>query len=241
MVAAYSPEGLPAWAPRRLVEALGRMALEGRSSDGLGHPHGWGIVAGRRGRLVEYRRSLSPAWAAGYSEAYEADVVVAHARRASSGGVLLRNVHPFVRSLGPGSGSGPGGGWLALAHNGEVRWRSLPPGVRPEDLDGDTDSEVMLAHLAASGLGDPVEAARAVLEVPEMPEVEGVRSVTSLITDGATLAAAVGAAEGPDYFSLHLAEAEWAGRRVWLLASEPLPGLAGGWERLPNWGVWSPG
>ncbi len=108
------------------------------------HPHGWGIAvfdARQRGWSVQ----KSPACARRdqrFSEAAAGSTghsLVAHVRKRTVGPVGLHNTHPFRR-----------GGWV-FAHNGtiedttELRARTSPG--RLAEVQGETDSELLFAHL----------------------------------------------------------------------------------------------
>ncbi len=107
------------------------------------HSHGWGVAWYERG-APRLRRGILPAHAdADFCEAAagaRSEIVVAHVRDASVGGIAAENTHPFVH-----------GRWV-FAHNGTVARfkasaairrrleREIDPDLR-DALRGDTDSE----------------------------------------------------------------------------------------------------
>jgi len=225
MIAAISPYPLPAGAPVRLARELGRLSLWGRSSDGRGHPHGWGILGLRGGRLVEYHRSTEPAWGSNYGEAFSADILLLHARKASKGEVRLENTHPFVTLRG--------GGIWGLAHNGTIHgWERLLPQDRRADMLGSTDSEALL--LSLSERGDLLSAFESLSALRDRSEELGVESATCLLTDGSSLLAFRGGSKKLDYYTLHWCRFDWDGVESLIFSSEPLEGI-GGWRPLDNW------
>lgn len=212
MYASLGPTGPP------MDEVL---AFRGLCERGCGGPHddGWGMVGYRDpGAPHLLGKSLEPA---SRDKAYElaagraADfpVVVAHLRKASVGGKVLDNTHPFT--LGP---------W-AFAHNGTIRGDYAAKVGQP----GWNDSRALFArvheHLGAGA--DPVRALRgAVREVQErgFPYT----SITALLTDGARLFGLREVRERHDEYELHW---QRRGDRV-VLCQEPL--LDGAWEAVPN-------
>jgi glutamine amidotransferase len=104
------------------------------------HDSGWGMAvhAEPDGGGPEVRRFARAAHAdPGFEAATEARgrILNVHVRRATMGGLVLENTHPFVR--------GP----VALCHNGTVlhHRRLLEPDVRPPR--GQTDTEHVFEHL----------------------------------------------------------------------------------------------
>jgi len=106
-----------------------------------GHRDGWGIVAFEGGRPRYLGRSVKPAFSdRAYDEAIvdverlsKPNILIAHVRAASSGGVAIENTHPFIVD------------GLAFAHNGTVKGMKADPRGRAK---GKTDSEI-IAHLVA--------------------------------------------------------------------------------------------
>jgi glutamine amidotransferase len=126
------------------------------------HPDGWGIAHLHLGGEMKLFREVAPAHGSGrfreHARAVRSEVVVAHVRKASVGGNLLRNTHPFTHD-----------GWV-FAHNGTIRRfserrgafeRRIDPALRRQ-LTGDTDSErcffMFLTELRRES-GDTLEAA----------------------------------------------------------------------------------
>ncbi|MDK2464403.1 MAG: class II glutamine amidotransferase [Candidatus Korarchaeota archaeon] len=225
MIAAISPSAMPVYAPLELVDALGRLALRGKSSDGLGHPHGWGILGLRRGHVVEYHRSTEPAWRASLDEAFRADLLILHARKASKGEVRLENTHPLVRLVG--------GRFWGLAHNGTIHgWEGLLEEGEREEMLGSTDTEALLIHLSKAG--DLQSVMERLSELKESVDRLGVESITCLLTDGSSLLACRGASKRPDYYTLSWTRRGWKGIESLVFSSEPLEGW-GAWTPLRNW------
>lgn len=106
-----------------------------------GHRDGWGMASFRDGRPYYLGRSTKPAFRdPSYDEAVHAceriappNILLAHVRAASSGGVSLENTHPFII------------GGLALAHNGTVS--GLPRDSHGR-VKGQTDSEQIALFVA---------------------------------------------------------------------------------------------
>jgi len=111
-----------------------------------GHRDGWGIAAYRAGKPYYLGRNTRPAFVdPSYNEAIDAagripppNMLIAHVRAASSGGVSLENTHPFII------------GELVFAHNGTVKGLPEDPQNRAK---GQTDSE-LLAFLVADRLAE---------------------------------------------------------------------------------------
>lgn len=108
------------------------------------HPDGWGIA------IYEQTRStwrLHKGTARAYEDSRflelaarsEGNVLVAHVRQKTVGPTRLENTHPFERD-----------GWI-FAHNGTVKdVDTLRAGTSPArlaEITGDTDSELLFAHL----------------------------------------------------------------------------------------------
>jgi predicted glutamine amidotransferase len=133
------------------------------------HADGWGVAHLHRGREMRVFREASPAHGSeafrSHARVLSSELVLAHIRKASIGGNLLANTHPFEHA-----------GWL-FAHNGTVRGfdsrraqleRRTDPALR-KHLRGETDSErcffLFLGELGR-GRGTPLErAARALARV----------------------------------------------------------------------------
>jgi glutamine amidotransferase len=205
------------------------------------HPHGWGIGWYESGD-VRVRRGVMPAHAddAFVEAAREArsEIVIAHIRDASVGGVAEENTHPFV--YGP---------WL-FAHNGTVaRFRRvaqvrsrLEREIHPvflRAITGETDSErcffLFLTRLVARlpaghhpGLEDVRRAlADTVATVSRIadPRSRTASSLNLLVTNGQVLAVC---RHGR---ILHVAP-HIATVGVFAIASEPIG--AGPWREVPE-------
>ena len=207
------------------------------------HPHGWGIGWYEDGD-VRVRRGVMPAHAddAFVEAAREArsEIVLAHVRDASVGGVAEENTHPFV--YGP---------WL-FAHNGTVaRYRRvalvrsrLEREIHPvfrRAITGDTDSERcfflfltrLVARLAAGrhpGLEDVQRALGETVEIVARiadPRAKVPSSLNLLVSNGQILAAC--RRGRPLQVAPHIATGG-----VFALASEPIG--PGPWSEVPEGG-----
>jgi predicted glutamine amidotransferase len=129
-----SAESMPA--VRELLTARGSLAKQSTK-----HPDGWGIATFTGGDEPTLVKGLDPAHSsaryAAAAHAVDSATVIAHVRKASVGGIRLRNTHPFTHD-----------GWV-FAHNGTIQGfdakraqleRMLAPRLR-RALIGDTDSE----------------------------------------------------------------------------------------------------
>ena len=137
MAAFLSAEPLRGYEVEDFLDALANVASRGRTVEdtGMGHPHGWGAVAFREGRILLYVRETLPMWRRGFYARFRADLVLAHARAASIGDVSFDNTHPFAAASS-------GKTWF-LAHNGSIG------GLEEEEknLLGKTDSEALLLRI----------------------------------------------------------------------------------------------
>jgi len=121
----------------RILSEIGRVAGEERR----GHRDGWGIATFQDGRPYYVGRSTKPAYSdPSYNRAIDAvsripppNILIAHVRAASSGGVTLENTHPFIVD------------GLVVAHNGTVT--GLPKDARGRTK-GQTDSELIAILVA---------------------------------------------------------------------------------------------
>jgi len=140
-------------------------AENGLATQSLKHPDGWG-VAWFSGSGPRVRRGVDCAHqSARFAQAVAgatSPALLAHIRKASVGGVALKNTHPFVSQ-----------GW-AFAHNGTVRGfeqrrssfeRRIAPSLRAE-IRGETDSEhcfLLFLSLLQRSRGSTVDSAAAAL------------------------------------------------------------------------------
>jgi predicted glutamine amidotransferase len=133
------------------------------------HPDGWGVAHLEDGEL-RVTRALGAAHGSeafrDHVKALTASLVLAHIRKASVGGHVLENTHPFTHD-----------GWV-FAHNGTIRKfetrrgdfeQRIDPGLRTH-LSGETDSErcffLFLSELARAPRGETVDrASRALARV----------------------------------------------------------------------------
>jgi predicted glutamine amidotransferase len=129
--------------PADTLSGLRRLSEVGRVPGDLmpGHRDGWGMASFRDGRPYYVGRSTKPAFRDPlYDEAIHAcasigppNILLAHVRAASSGGVSLENTHPFIV------------GGLVFAHNGTVS--GLPRDSQGR-AKGQTDSELIALLVA---------------------------------------------------------------------------------------------
>jgi len=106
-----------------------------------GHRDGWGIATFKDGKPHYIGRSIKPAFSdPAYNKAMKAakslappNMLIAHVRAASSGGVTMENTHPFIVN------------GLIFAHNGTVRGLARDPAGRAK---GETDSELVALLIA---------------------------------------------------------------------------------------------
>ncbi len=215
MAAFISLKPMKGYEVEDFLDEVARMASRGRSTkeSGMGHPHGWGLAAFLRGKLILYVRETLPLWRRGFYARFRADSALVHARAASVGEVSFENTHPFSVMVG-------GKTWF-FAHNGSVK------GIKAEGTLGKTDSEAMMLALTSSGV-NPSKLARKVREVREK-FWDGLSSMTFLMVSDDELYALKGARERPDYFNLYVRR---DGGTVFV-ASEPLDD--GNWEEMENW------
>lgn len=160
----------------KILSEIGRVPGEERR----GHRDGWGVAAFRDGKPYYLGRSTRPAFS---DREYNAvvdlaesipspNILIAHVRAASLGGVSLENTHPFIVN------------GLVFAHNGTVTGLPVDPGGRAK---GDTDSE-RLALLVADRVREKGSLTSAVKSV--VKEEVDTRSFTAaviLASDGRTL------------------------------------------------------
>jgi predicted glutamine amidotransferase len=211
MFASVGPRGPPA-------EEL--QAFRGLCERGCGGPHddGWGIVGYASpkaprflGRSIE-AAERDAAYEAATAQAQDCGVVVAHLRKASVGGRILDNTHPFT--LGP---------WT-FAHNGTIEGGYVERFAPGQDVN---DSRVLFSRVHQHLDRDPLHALGAAFaEVRErgFPYT----SMTVLLTDGQALWAAREVYEDHDYYQLHW---QRRGDRV-VLCQEPI--LSGAWAEVPD-------
>jgi predicted glutamine amidotransferase len=195
-------------------------AFRGLCLEGCGGPHGdgWGMVGfPGKGPPAWVAKSTAPAqrdpaFEAAARAAAQFPVVIAHLRKASSGTLSLDNTHPFAH-----------GPW-AFAHNGTIRGGYAE---KHAGEPGKNDSRVFFARVRAHLQDEPVEALRAALR-----EVRdggfAYSSITTLMSDGATLWAMREARERPEEYDLKFLK---RGGRM-LVCQEPI--LPGAWQTVPN-------
>jgi predicted glutamine amidotransferase len=179
------------------------------------HGDGWGAVYEQEGELT-VRRSTCACWKdPSLEEPRGRRVLLLHARRKSSGRVLLEDTHPFEAEV-------DGARWF-FSHNGTVN-EDLPTPSAP--MKGTTDSEQLFRLLLPFLREDRIlEGFRAVYG--------GIRDFTSLNTFllGPNALWAVGLyTQNPTYYTLTLTETEDGP----IISSEPLPEMAGKQTRLPS-------
>lgn len=216
MAALISSSPLRGFEVEDFVEKVAQMASRGRTLDerGMGHPHGWGMAAFMKGRLVLYVRETSPLWRREFYARFRSDLLLVHARAASIGEVSFENTHPFSLIAG-------GRLWF-LAHNGSVR------DLREEKALGKTDSEAIMIRLL-HGM-DEVTPQRLADRIKRFRDEywDALSSITFLLANDSELYALKGAKERPDYFNLYVKRGD-----NMVISSEPLD--RGDWEELENW------
>ncbi len=220
MAAFLSVRPLRGYEVEDFLDALANVASRGRtgSDTGMGHPHGWGAVAFREGRILLYVRETLPMWRRGFYARFRADLVLAHARAASIGEVSFDNTHPFAAASN-------GKIWF-LAHNGSIKGLER----KEKGLLGKTDSEALLLRITRLNEIDINSLADIFRNVRD--EFRGkISSMTSLLTSGSEIYAFKGAEERPDYFNLYIERKENMVR----IASQPLDN--GPWEEMTNWSL----
>ena len=142
------------------------------------HPDGWGIAVHHDADWLLHKGTERADADSRFHEIAaksRGTVLVSHIRQKTVGPTRLENTHPFVR-----------GGWV-FAHNGTIgeidRVRAGASKERLAEIAGDTDSEVLFAHLLsaidAGGLDGLEAAARALREA-------GVGAINFLLSDGTT-------------------------------------------------------
>jgi len=181
----------------RILSGIGAVPGEKKR----GHRDGWGIATFQAGKPHYVARSILPAFSdRSYNDAIDAvkeistpNIVIAHVRAASSGGVSIENTHPFIVD------------GLVFAHNGTVK--DLPLDGRAE---GKTDSE-LIALLVADRLrekGSLPSALKSVIR--EEIDQREFTAVVFLVSDGKSL---VGYRDYSDpelgaYYDLKMAKCE---------------------------------
>ncbi len=136
--------GVCASGPVRLRIAWGRFVARGSVAGA--NPDGWGVAYFDGDDALLYRSPAPAAQsvAAGFlgSHGPPSGLVISHVRRATRGGVALRNTQPFLRRVG--------GRAHAFAHNGFVGNADCLPGADPWlQPVGETDSEYFFLSLLA--------------------------------------------------------------------------------------------
>jgi glutamine amidotransferase len=156
------------------------------------HPHGCGIALCSAEETWHLHKSAGRARAdrqlSEIASAEAAEIVLAHIRQRTVGGVCLDNTQPFRHDR-----------WV-FAHKGTIRdldfLRSRVSAKRARQVGGDTDSELLFAYLLscldaghAAGVDDPTEHADAALTfaVREMREHSAPGEYSFLMSDGAAL------------------------------------------------------
>lgn len=157
------------------------------------HPDGWGIAIFDRTR-ASWRvhkgteRAYEDTRFHEIAARSEGNVLVAHVRQKTVGPTRLENTHPFERD-----------GWL-FAHNGTVKAidvvRAGASKARLAEVQGDTDSEILFAHLLTrldeaglTKLHDEATRSTATLVIEEAAKKlreQNVGAFNFLLSDGAT-------------------------------------------------------
>lgn len=212
-------------AMKPLLEGFALMAAdqnekhEENEAGNFGHPHGWGIIFQKNNQLKIYK-SIAPGFedpSLRDFESLESPFVVLHARRASIGDVVLKNVHPFSQKFNRET--------AAFCHNGTV-YEDLPgnPEFQPR---GATDSERLFCHLLAH------------LDTAALPEsllqtVNALRdysSLNSVLCLPNRILLLNKFSRNPRYYTMKIARQD----ETTLVSSEALPTLPDWpWEKLTN-------
>lgn len=192
---------------------------EENEAGAFGHPHGWGIIFWKKNQLKIFK-SIAPCFedpSLRDFESLESPFVVLHARRASIGDVVLKNVHPFSQKFN--------GENAAFCHNGTV-YEDLPAKTEFQPR-GATDSERLFCHL----LSHLIDA-----EMPEslLQTVNGIRdysSLNSVLCLPNRILLLNKFSRNPRYYTMKIARQGEAT----LVSSEVLPTLPDlPWEKLTN-------
>jgi len=216
MAAFISPYPLRGYEIDDFLDSVTEMASKGRTlrDTGMGHPHGWGMVAFREGRLLLYVRETCPIWRRGFYARFRADLVLVHARAASVGEVSFDNTHPV-------SAYKSGKIWF-LAHNGSIK------GIKEEGMLGQTDTEALLIRLLRQSRDISIQSVLGGVRAIREEFGDRISSMTFLMTSGNEIYALKGANEKQDYFNIYLRRG-----RNYVLSSQPLSDDA--WIELVNW------
>ena len=228
---------------REWLDAFYPLCTQGRvkSTAKPGHLDGWGIAGYPHGQAVYYaRRPLDAsqdkeAWqnAVQQVDKHQSGTLIAHFRKASTGGNVRENTHPFRKN-----------GWF-FCHNGTVYQAEKLP-LKKYTPEGQTDSERFFLFVleAIERIGDParglMEAIRSIRESCEY------NSLTFILTDGKTLythrsftdqrlETGETREEREGYYTLWT----WQSGGNQGVCSEPIPGeKTSGWEKLSNGALW---
>lgn len=123
--------------PTTLHRSLAELARHGGETGP--HRDGWGIGFFQEHDAFVLREPVAASWSQWLAFLQDhdprSDIVIAHIRRATQGGLLLRNSQPFARELG--------GRMHLFAHNGMLAAVERQPRLRSRRFRpiGDTDSE----------------------------------------------------------------------------------------------------
>jgi len=164
-----------------------------------GHRDGWGIVSFRGGNPRYIGRSpreafLDPSYDSALEDipALEApNIVIAHVRAASKGGVALVNTHPFIVD------------GIVLGHNGTVHDFQPATSRKPK---GDSDTERLLLLLAdrMEEKGDIKTALKSVIS-EDIAEHKFSAAVL-MVSDGKVLLGYRDYTKWPEYYDLRIAK-----------------------------------
>ncbi len=190
--------------PTEALMALKQMAETGRIPDEepRGHRDGWGMASFVNGSPKLVGRSIRPAHLDPSFDSAMADamklaapnVLIAHVRAASRGGVAMENTHPFIAD------------GIVLAHNGT--FKDFDPKTRSNPK-GQTDSERLLMLLMdRCEDGRDLHAALKSVITEDLRSVE-TRGAVLLVSDGSKLYGyrKVNDPKREWYYKLHVAEA----------------------------------
>jgi len=224
------------------------LADTGRVPEGarLGHHDGWGMALYARGVLLRHFRTTESGGASGarakeffLTATHKPDVLLAHVRKMSVGGLDEQNSHPFTF------------GRFSFAHNGTLGVGDQPvfDPVRGRTL-GETDSEyyfhLIIQDLDAHAENDTAKVKHAIIQTIQslrmntLHEGGGFTSASSMLTDGRYAYVLrefdeqhphLTVADATQYFTLYLGKGP-RGERI--ICSEELNLPEVSWEQLPN-------
>lgn len=190
-----------------------------------GHQDGWGIATIKNSQLTGLEKQTGSALAnQKFSEfiksdvATKADVIVAHLRKASVGGISINNTHPFVYKN------------FIFGHNGSIfNNHQISLGPKFASLvRGETDSERFFLFLM-----EALEEGKSLEQAIDFIKANfDYRSINFILSDGQTLWALRAAKVDLDYYTLY--QGEEPKTKAIIICSEKLPLANIDWRGLAN-------